>query len=155
MKHVTFVLTLWLFGVVLAACVQGAPRTSSAAPPAVALREEIERYPNGQVDTRYTYYLNPLGRRVKHGLRKSYRRDGQLIYQEEYRDGLMHGEEFRFHFNGALASHMRWVRGKPTGLSQGWYQTGGLRWQATLRDGKIVGEKRWYDRGEVRRRDIL
>ncbi|HUU43381.1 MAG TPA: hypothetical protein VMX57_06350, partial [Planctomycetota bacterium] len=85
MKYVTFILTLGLIGVFLTACVQAGPGTSSAAVPAVTLREEIERYPDGQIHTRYTYYLGLAGRRVKHGLEKAYTRDGQLIYQEEYR----------------------------------------------------------------------
>lgn len=152
MKRLTFILTLCLVGVVLAAGIQGAPRTSSAAVPAVpavSLKEEVEYYPGGQVHERHTYYLTPLGRRVKHGLSKAYRKNGHLFYQEEYRHGLMDGEIFRFHFDGALASHTRWVRGKRTGLAQGWYQGGELRWQATYRDGKIVGEKLWIDDGAV------
>ena len=150
MKHVTFVLALCLIVVVvvLTVCAQGQPKKGSAALPTVTLMEEVTHHPGGKVHRSYTYYRDRAGRPVKHGLYKVYLPSGQLLLQQEYRDGLMDGEEFRFHSagpcKGALASHTRWEQGKMTGLAQGWQGTGELWWKVTFRDGKVDGTKRWY-----------
>lgn len=118
-----------------------------------ALKEHVGTYPGGQVMERFSYYADSSGEKVRHGLRKHYFDDGSLHIQSEYVDGEEHGEAFAFYSDGGLERHESWSHGKATGLWQGWHQTGELAWNATYRDGNIVGSKDFWMNGVVNARE--
>ncbi|PKN24098.1 MAG: hypothetical protein CVU65_12730 [Deltaproteobacteria bacterium HGW-Deltaproteobacteria-22] len=92
-----------------------------------------------------TYFVNGLMSheiRYKNGVYESFRTyydNGQLVSEQTYVNGRIHGPELGFHRNGARSYSIAYDDGKSTGRWAHWYPDGKLQSEHTYKDGKPHG----------------
>lgn len=71
----------------------------------------------------------------------------QLI---EYKDGLQHGRFLEIFKNGSIAFDAQFAKGRPSGVSRGFYPSGNKKFEAFYKDGKYHGDyTQWYEDGKL------
>jgi antitoxin component YwqK of YwqJK toxin-antitoxin module len=96
------------------------PRYKSSIPPS-ATERVVERYKDGDRQlARYFVDGQLVGSRF-------WDDDGYLSLERPCnKDGLTHGVEYSWYFDGVLTSAAPWVNGKPHGVAKQWSQSGKL-----------------------------
>lgn len=84
------------------------------------------------------------------GLRKSYRKDGTLLAEVEYKDSLRHGVARNYYTNGKVKIEMIYEKGIRHGLSKYYYENGDLYQATPYVNDKIDGiQKKYYEGGQL------
>ncbi len=84
------------------------------------------------------------------GLRTTYRKDGTLKAEVEYKDSLRHGVARNYYPNGKVKIEMFYEKGVRHGLLKYYYENGDLYQETTYVSGKIEGiEKKYYKGGAL------
>lgn len=95
----------------------------------------------------YTYYLKD-NKKIKHRFCRGWNKDGQLSYEENYKDGKYHGlcrgwckNNYEYNYKD----------GRYNGLFKRWYKNGQLECIYNYKDDKKHGFcKEWYKDGRLR-----
>jgi len=115
----------------------------------MVLKTHEEKWANGQVRIRYTYYLDDAGERVYHGKKTEWAEDGHRRLELEFRNGKRDGLLVEWYPDGQKTRQGRWASDRETGVWTGWQPTGDKAWECTYQDGKIVGKKTFWRDGKV------
>ena len=93
-------------------------------------------YEDGGTHFRYSRYLAADRTRwIRHGLYRSYHRNGQVATEGEYQDGAETGVWRDFHENGVVAAQGEYSDGKEHGMWLFWSPAGQLEKQIEYVDG--------------------
>ena len=87
---------------------------------------ELKKYKNKSEE--YMYYLKG-GKEVKHGSHKYWYDNGQINYEENYKDGKRHGLYKRWYENGQVMYEYNYKDGKHHGLYKRWYDNGQINYE--------------------------
>lgn len=122
----------------------------------------VEHYSDGGLRSR-----SMLSNGVLNGLSEGWTRAGVLEIRETYVEGVCQGLRTRWHTNGVVMSQTTFVAGRPEGVFRRWhangalaeqiefragqengtslalYPSGHLKAEATVADGKLVGNRSW------------
>ncbi|MFB1039601.1 MAG: toxin-antitoxin system YwqK family antitoxin [Polaribacter sp.] len=114
-----------------------------------------------------------LNERKRVGLWKYFYKNGDVMSQENYKNGLQHGEQFVFYSNGKiterslfkdglldgisskysskgiLIEEVVYNKGKPNGLAKYFELNGNIKETGIYADGKRVGKWEYYLEGEI------
>ena len=93
---------------------------------------ELLEYKNENLE--YTYYLKD-GREIPHGLYRGWHKNGQLIYEHNYKDGKYNGLDRSWYSNGQLELEYNYNGHKRHGLCRGWNKSGRLKFETYWIDG--------------------
>ena len=120
-----------------------------------------------------------LNERKRVGLWKYFYKNGAVMSQENYKNGLQHGEQFVFYSNGKiterslfkndfldgisskysskgiLIEEVAYKKGKPNGLAKYFELNGNIKETGIYLDGKRVGKWEYYLEGEIASEDSL
>ena len=120
-----------------------------------------------------------LNKRKRVGLWKYFYKNGAVMSQENYKNGLQHGEQFVFYSNGKiterslfkdglldgisskysskgiLIEEVVYNKGKPNGLAKYFELNGNIKETGIYADGKRVGKWEYYLEGEIAPEDSL
>jgi len=139
-----------LMGMLVIGCAgKDKPASKTQALSSHDLKTHEEKWANGQVRVRYTYYLDEAGNRVYHGKDSAWAQDGHKHREQEYRNGKRHGSLVAWYPDGQKTREGRWADNKKTGVWTGWHQTGDKAWACTYKNGKIVGKKTYWLQDKV------
>ncbi|MFC1584009.1 toxin-antitoxin system YwqK family antitoxin [Fibrobacterota bacterium] len=112
------------------------------------LRTDKVEYRKGVPAEKYTFYVDPEGRKIKHGEYKEWYPDGQLERKLNFEIGLKHGVETHYHKNGKKKRETGWRLNKHHGSDNSWWETGGPRSTDHYAEGILEGESiHWYADG--------
>lgn len=82
-------------------------------------------YDSGEIRFRYSRYISEDGTRwIRHGVFRTYHRNGALASEGTYVDGFENGLWRDFHENGQLAAEGYYERGQETGEWKYWNADG-------------------------------
>ena len=86
----------------------------------------------------------------KEGVWKGWRENGQLKYEECYKDGKEDGVCKCWHDNGKLSYEGCYKDGKKNGIMKWWYDNGQIKHKVCYKDGKMDGvHKGWFRCGQL------
>ena len=84
------------------------------------------------------------------GYHKSYHKNGQLWFKENWKDGKREGLKEQYYNNGQLELRENWKNGKREGLEEHYYNDGELAYKTNYKDGKREGlEEQYSNDGEL------
>lgn len=75
-----------------------------------------EFYPEGGLKLEYTYYLDKKGRKIEHGPFTKWHENGQIMIEENFRDGKKEGIWKEFLRNGVIKTGGGYQGGVKEGL---------------------------------------
>lgn len=84
------------------------------------------------------------------GIAFEYLRDGTLVTEISYLEGLEEGLEIGWHSNGQRASEIEYVGGSPKGTLREWYENGQVKLEKVIGEfGICLSERRWDEQGKL------
>ena len=87
---------------------------------------------------------------VSDGLRKTYRKDGSILSEANYKNGKLDGVSKNFYDNGNVQNLITYKNGIKDGLVQTNYKKGNLNRETTYKNGLIDGYKKiFFKNGKV------
>jgi len=114
---------------------RGARDLTSASDDTLHIAEIL--YDTGEIHQRYARRPNPDGTGwVRQGLFVAYSRQGSVVSEGNYVDGLEEGLWRDFHENGQLAAEGHYVRGQQEGPWRFWGSDGRLQEECVYRSGR-------------------
>ena len=83
--------------------------------------------------------------------KKSYYNNGQLEYQSEMLDNVLHGETKYWYENGVLKSFANYTNGKLHGMQNEYFENGLKKYDITFEFGQKHGYENWfYKNGQIK-----
>ena len=73
-----------------------------------------------------------------------------ITYYKKTRDGIEKVKEEGYHYKGQKESEIHYKDGKKDGKWTKWWDNGQKRFEGTIKDGKQISSKYWYEDGSVR-----
>jgi antitoxin component YwqK of YwqJK toxin-antitoxin module len=89
------------------------------------------------------------------GLAREYSKDGKLISETSYVNGLQDGIARYWYSTGELRGEETFKRNGRTGMSRWWYPSGKLQRETTFEHSICVVEKEWNEQGAIVRDFVL
>jgi len=87
---------------------------------------------------------------VNEGTRKTYRKNGELLSEANYKSGKLHGVSKNFYLNGNVHNLITYKDGVKDGLVQTYYKNGILNRETTYKEGKMHGyQKKFFKDGKL------
>ena len=87
---------------------------------------------------------------VSDGVRKTYRKDGSLLSEANYKEGVLHGVSKNYYDNGKVQNLITFKEGVKDGLVQTYYKDGVLNRETTYKNGKMDGyQKKFFKDGKL------
>jgi len=102
-------------------------------------------HPNGKLKTRTTYQSDN-----KHGKETIYHDNGVLQAECEWVNGLQNGEIISYDKNGNKVKQSFLINGNYHGTQKEWWPNGQLKTDRIMKNDKIVSEKEYDSKGEIR-----
>lgn len=86
-----------------------------------------------------------------HGVLTWYRGDGRMIFEQQYKEGVITGNETGWHANGKKSYAGQYEKnGKRTKTWTHWFETGKMQMRSNYRAGKNHGlSERWHPNGQL------
>ncbi len=106
--------------------------------PADKLKTFEKKNADGIVVTRYTYYDDQYGRKIKHGTYEEFYDDGTKSRELTYKHGKPDGRQRWWHTNGALWMDFKTKMGVRDGTYQEFWRNGKRKRLLVYEDGKIA-----------------
>lgn len=80
------------------------------------------------------------------GLHRYWYDNGQLWYENNFKDCQLHGVQRGWHEDGRLYYETNWKHGKKYGLHRQWYENGQLKYEVNYKENKKEGRFRYWDK---------
>ncbi len=106
----------------------------------------LDYYPNGQIQMNATYsnfdkmvkeeLQCNFRSNTKQGRYKEWSKNGQLIYDAEFKNGLRDGLAVSWYYTGIKESEKNWSNGQLNGVNKYWDEQGNLEYEITFKNGR-------------------
>jgi len=112
------------------------------------IEEYVQVWPSGTIKVKG--YLKKIGGKfIRTGKWIWMYRDGKNKGEENYKNGLRHGQMFEWYDNGIMKEKAVYRYGRLHGKGTTWYNNGQKRIEAEYRNGQAVGKQiYWYKNGQ-------
>jgi hypothetical protein len=110
------------------------------------LEERVELNFKGKPEVVFQVYQDSAGNFIRHGHARHYYVNGQLKFEERYKDGRQDSITEFWYENGAKQGVLPFKDGKPHGLAVTWHHNGMKKSEKPWVDGKLHGLSREWDR---------
>lgn len=115
----------------------------------VVLKTHEEKWGNGNVKDRYTYYLDGDGAKVRHAKSVEWFENGQRRLELEYSHGKLNGGMIEWYPDSQMAEVGAWKKNQKEGTWTKWHPLGDKAWECTYAGGLIIGQKTYWSDGKV------
>ena len=78
------------------------------------------------------------------GISRDYYNSGKLKYEENYKDGTLHGIKKKWFENGNLEYEKNYTDGSIRGIQKKWFENGKLEYEGEFKDGVKNGFGNYY-----------
>ncbi len=103
----------------------------------------------------YYVYRDTSGNFVRHGSDIHYFLDGQVKFEEHYKDGALDSVSEFWYPNGSKEGELPYKHGKPDGKATTWFPDGRKRSEKIWIDGQLDGlATEWDEKGE-KKKEVL
>lgn len=110
------------------------------------LEERVELNFRGKPEVVFQVYQDSAGNFIRHGRARHYYLNGQLKFEERYRDGRLDSVTEFWYENGAKQGVLPFKEGKPHGMAVTWHPNGMKKSEKPWVDGKLHGLSREWDK---------
>ena len=136
----------------LAGCAGSAPpppdRSRIQAPDGKWVEQRITRHFSRRPEEIYYVYRDTAGNYIRHGSDTHYYLDGQVKFEEHYRDGQLDSVTEFWYPNGAKQGELPYRDGKPDGKAITWFPNGKKKSEKNWSAGQMNGPSiEWNEKG--------
>ena len=113
------------------------------------LEQRIVRHPSRRPEEIFYVYRDSSGSFVRHGTDIHYFLDGQVKFEEHYKDGALDSVTEFWYPNGTKQGELPYLEGKPHGKATTWYPDGRKKSEKTWSRGQLDGPAvEWDPKGQ-------
>lgn len=92
----------------------------------------------------------------RHGVCRRFLRNGQILLETHYEEGLPHGRNRIWFPNGQLGNEEFFINGFRNGTQKEWYQDGNIKCQAEYLAGRLHGLRQsWHRNGRLKAEELF
>ncbi len=146
---------LWiLFSAILINCAAPIPKQMQneklKSQDGILVERRISRHADGRPEENYYVYQDSLRNYVKHGLDTHYYLNGQIKFEEHYKNGLLDSTTEFWFPNGNKQGELPYQNGKLNGMAITWFPNGKKKSEKKWENGKLDGlDLEWDEKGKL------
>lgn len=140
----------WLLAVLLMACSTAKPVAISKekvlSPDGKWLEERVVLHMSRRPKQVYHVYQDSSGNFIRHGSDRNYYLNGQMKFEEHYREGKLDSITEFWYESGAKQGELPFKDGKPHGMARTWHPNGKKKSEKPWEEGQLHGVSTEWDK---------